>query len=748
MARPVRLPVWLLVGIAGALCAAGLLLEAAGSFPHWRFAVQWTPDALPSVQAVPPADVASGVPVLSLVLGADDLADLVANKMEHGPEWERPVSVSYFEGGRLLFGGGAGVRIHGGTSRYRSDRLGYRLYFRRRYGPREFTPGVLFSERAQPVRRLVVHDDLRTPRHWGSDDREGQAWSFVNPLAYDIAREMGAVAPETRPARLYVNGEFKGVYVLTERFDERYFAAHWGHDGVAADQEEFDALWARVRSLRPITMAAARREVDVNNLTRWFLAVAFCATHDAFQGPGQFRDQTRAQAAWFWVNWDMDGSFRSVEEDTYRALVETIAERRRGRNPSEPRAVLLADLLADPAYGEVFKRVFQHVMNHRVTAAFLDERFRYYADAASRLGVPERAYLERLRDFLDRRPAIFRDATERWLNTPPSQPVSVRAPARIRVLVDAEPVADGYSGLYFPDLDVEIEVPAEAGDGFAGWMVNGEAAGGDRRIVVRPDRPTIVEAVYGRPLPLAPPPDPAEAPPLGAARREVVAPALEWRSIPGGSFRMGCVAGDTRCQPGEGPRHTVKVAPFLLTATEISAGEFEPFAASTRMSMPRQPPYGDADHPVVNVTWDEARAYCEWAGGRLPTEAEWEYAAHGGLEGRLFPWGDVFGGEGNAAGTVGLDRWRELARVRTAVPNTFGLWHMAGNVWEWTADVHRSSHDAPAGDTGADLRTIKGGSWDSDPPRLRASSRVALPHWGRYYLYVGFRCARDAGSRP
>jgi formylglycine-generating enzyme required for sulfatase activity len=166
------------------------------------------------------------------------------------------------------------------------------------------------------------------------------------------------------------------------------------------------------------------------------------------------------------------------------------------------------------------------------------------------------------------------------------------------------------------------------------------------------------------------------------------------------------------------------------------------------MSMPRQPEYADAEHPVVNVSWDDARAYCEWIGGRLPTEAEWEYAARGGLNGRLFPWGDEFRGEGNAAGTAGADRWRQLARVRTAARNGFGLWHMAGNVWEWTADVHRSTHVAPRGDAGEHLRTIKGGSWDSDPPRLRASARVALPHWGRYYLYVGFRCARELDPRP
>ena len=117
---------------------------------------------------MPVNEVASGVPVLSLTLDDADLNDpangLLPNKMKHGSEWEREGSVSYFEDGRLLFASGVGVRIHGGGSRITAPRHGFRLYFRRKYGPREVPPGVLFSPAAQPVRRLVVHDDVR--RDW------------------------------------------------------------------------------------------------------------------------------------------------------------------------------------------------------------------------------------------------------------------------------------------------------------------------------------------------------------------------------------------------------------------------------------------------------------------------------------------------------------------------------------------------------------------------------------------------------
>ena len=78
-----------------------------------------------------------------------------------------------------------------------------------------------------------------------------------------------------------------------------------------------------------------------------------------------------------------------------------------------------------------------------------------------------------------------------------------------------------------------------------------------------------------------------------------------------------------------------------MMAREVTAGDFRAFAAATTQRAPRQPEwYADDTHPVVNVTWDEAQAYCTWAGGRLPTEPEWEHAARGGLDGQLFPWGN------------------------------------------------------------------------------------------------------------
>ncbi|HKY22623.1 MAG TPA: SUMF1/EgtB/PvdO family nonheme iron enzyme [Vicinamibacterales bacterium] len=731
-----RIPSWLLIVATVATCVAMVKLESANLFPLWRFAVQWSPEALPSSSAVPMREIASGRPVLSLTLDDADLNDpvrgILPNKAEHGRQWEREGSMSYFENSKLVFASGVGVRIHGGGSRITSPRPGFRLYFRRQYGPRAASPGVFFSPAAQPVRRIVVHDDVR---------RDGKVnWYFVNPLAYDIARAIGAIAPETQPVRFYLNGEYYGPFVLTERFDQRFFAAHWGYDDILLSQDEMDKLFAWVRNTRPLTMANVSERVNIDNLTRWFVAVAFSATRDAYQGPGQFLDQTKKTAGWFWVNWDMDQSFRDWNHDSYQYLLERVAEGRRGRNRAEPRAVILSQLIAEDAqYREYLKRVVQGALNHQLTDAFLMERYEHYLTIATHMEVRRLDYLPRLRRFLERRRTYFRHITEQWLNTPPSQRVSIAAPRGVRVLIEGVAVNDGYEGLYFPDLELTAEIADEHRSGFSGWTLNGRLIRGAGPLKFKAEQATQIEALFEST------PARSTVSPLMPLPRGPVPPArVAWRTIPPGDSWMGCVPGDDRCSEAELPRVRITFAhPFDMLDREVSADDFRAFASTTSRQMPRQPEsYADGTHPVVNVTWDEASAYCGWVGGRLPTEQEWEYAARGGLDGKLFPWGDEFTGQANGRHTLRTERFDVTAPVASFPANSFGLHDMAGNVWEWTASEFRPTHASEPGRTGYDLRTIKGGGWDNLIPRLRVSERAALSRRGRHNLYVGFRCVR------
>jgi formylglycine-generating enzyme required for sulfatase activity len=172
---------------------------------------------------------------------------------------------------------------------------------------------------------------------------------------------------------------------------------------------------------------------------------------------------------------------------------------------------------------------------------------------------------------------------------------------------------------------------------------------------------------------------------------------------------------------------------------------------------------GRGDHPVLHVSWNDAQAYCAWAGKRLATEAEWEFAARGGLEGMPFPWGDELepGGEHRMNVWQGsfprqntrADGFLGTCPVDAFEPNAFGLYNTTGNVWEWCSDwfspdYHtRDSRTNPAGPRRGTHRTTRGGSYlchASYCRRYRVSARNA-PTPDSSTGNIGFRCARDTG---
>jgi sulfatase modifying factor 1 len=170
------------------------------------------------------------------------------------------------------------------------------------------------------------------------------------------------------------------------------------------------------------------------------------------------------------------------------------------------------------------------------------------------------------------------------------------------------------------------------------------------------------------------------------------------------------------------------------------------------------------DHPVVHISWFDAVSYCRWLGVRLPTEAEWEYAARGGLRGARFAWGDELMPDDTVRckiwnGTFPIhndlrDGYLTTAPVRAFPPNGFGLYEVAGNVWEWTADWFSPTYyatspvDNPRGPTGGETRVIRGGSYlchRSYCHRYRVSARSSnTPESSAGNL--GFRVARDMSA--
>ncbi|MBZ4018302.1 formylglycine-generating enzyme family protein [Streptomyces purpurogeneiscleroticus] len=271
-------------------------------------------------------------------------------------------------------------------------------------------------------------------------------------------------------------------------------------------------------------------------------------------------------------------------------------------------------------------------------------------------------------------------------------------------------------------------------------------------------------------------------------------------AVPAGTFLMGSEDALAYPADGEGPVRTVQVDAFWIDACAVSNADFGRFTAETGyrtgaerigwsfvfagllpddfpptrgvVSAPwwrqvegadwRHPegPHstvaGRPDHPVVHLDWHDARAYCAWAGKRLPTEAEWERAARGGLHGKVFPWGDelapggqhrmnVWQGDFPAHNTEADGRYGTCP-VTAFEPNGFGLYNTTGNVWEWCADRFASraggSHPSPH----RPERVAKGGSYlchESYCRRYRVAARQGLTP-DSAIGNVGFRCALDA----
>ena len=229
------------------------------------------------------------------------------------------------------------------------------------------------------------------------------------------------------------------------------------------------------------------------------------------------------------------------------------------------------------------------------------------------------------------------------------------------------------------------------------------------------------------------------ASPLPTAAQPIPAPPTGMVYIPGGVFRMGSEEADTY----ESPVHEVTVAPFFMDRTEVSNEQYAEFLKVTHHAAPsdwkdNQYPSGTGQMPIVNVSWQDANDYAAWAGKRLPTEPEWEFAART-TDARRYPWGMKWDAAKANTNETGLNRPVEVNYYADAA-NPFGLLNMAGNVWEWTASEVQSYKDASI--LLAPGRIIRGGAFYTPKERATTSYRgFAQPD--KQATGIGFRCVKD-----
>ncbi len=265
---------------------------------------------------------------------------------------------------------------------------------------------------------------------------------------------------------------------------------------------------------------------------------------------------------------------------------------------------------------------------------------------------------------------------------------------------------------------------------------------------------------------------PLLAAPAATARSTSTAPSPPLLPVPAGCFRMGADEGG---EPDEHPAHEVCVSAFLLDEHEVTVADYRACEAAGICPKARRfgPKFEGPQQAVAGVSWDGARAFCEWIGRRLPSEAEWEFAARG-PQSRRFPWGDEDPSPERAC--YGWQR-RGPAEVGShpAGAGPFGHQDLGGNVWEWVQDVYHPGYyeisprqDPPGGTCEESLalfralkaagrqgatgsnpipevceRVLRGGAWNYAAQGLRSSNRVH--HAARFRIQVaGFRCAADA----
>ncbi len=447
---------------------------------------------LPSSKVIDADKFIGDWPIISIVTDEANLYSsekgIVTNYTGRGQKWERLAYVSYYEDKELLFATSAGLRLHGGSSRLprtkeeKQNRLmlpenarkktpSFRLYFRDDYGMNNIPEGLIFGPDAKEIKTLVVHYEKR------------RILPFRHCLSYDIVNQLGGVAVKAKPAILYLNGEYRGVYFVCEHVSKRQWACRLGHEDFAfhrykgASDAESEKVykdmvrWAMDRRKR-MTLKEAQKRIDVENLSYYLFAVAFCGTTDGFQGAAILETE-KPDGKWFWINWDMDGSWWLSKADVRESW--EMALPRKGRSGMQP-YIFQRLLNESPEYRAFFANLVTEALNHKINGEYLDSRLEYYDGLAKAVGVEEEYHLRDAHFFKYRADHMINHMAEfPFFGVSTNYKCHLKGPDEAEYIIDGYHERGEYTGTYFKNMPVTIKVEKSPKDKqFSHWVINGE----------------------------------------------------------------------------------------------------------------------------------------------------------------------------------------------------------------------------------------------------------------------------------